>query len=69
MDFKLEFIGLFLHVIASQCSHWRGNPPDERCNETMRLGQVFPRYRGIPTPSCGMVRDDTVYFVTALTAR
>ena len=30
----------------------------------MRSGQVFPRYRGILTPSCGMVRDDTVYFVT-----
>ncbi len=53
--------------MANQCAHWCGNPPDKRDDKTMRLGQVFPRYHGIPTPSCGMVRDDTVYFVSAPT--
>ena len=57
-------------VIASQCAHWRGNPPVEwnrvtiitkNRNVPCPVGQLsipFPSNRGIATPVCGLVRND-----------
>jgi len=44
-------------VIPSQCSHWRGNLPDNR--NIFDSGNIgFPKFWGIATPACGLVRDD-----------
>ena len=57
-------------VIASQCAHWRGNPPDRGGMYRIvpeRVGFVaifagnrylIPFNRGIATPVCGLVRND-----------
>ena len=67
---KSEFIEF--PVIASQFANWRGNPPDEWNQVTISTKKtVFPRpvgqlsihfssNRGIATPACALVRNDSV---------
>ena len=69
---KLVFIGVRSKnaVIASQCAHWRGNPPvrEEMYRQLPnRVGVVaifggnrylVPFNWGIATPVCGLVRND-----------
>ena len=49
------------HVIARQCAHCRGNPP-EFSNILDPKPVAFTSIRGIPTPVCGLVRNDNVYW-------
>ena len=58
-------------VIASQCAHWRGNPPvrgkmyrkvPEKVGAATIFGSdryLIPFNRGIATPVCGLVRNDS----------
>ena len=67
-----ESVHLKNAVIASQCSHWRGNPPDEWNHVTITtknrdvshtVGQLsihFPSNRGIATPVCELARNDSI---------
>ena len=60
-------------VIANQCAHWCGNPPVERNQVTIttrnrsdahsfgNFSAHFPSIRGIATPVCGLVRNDSIY--------
>ena len=62
-------------VIASQCAHWRGNPPDEWNQVTIttknrsdshssgHYSVHFSSNRGIATPACALVRNDS-FFMT-----
>ena len=72
---KLVFVGVHhkFPVIASQCAHWRGNPPVERNQVTITTKNSnnsrffgffsvhFPSIRGIATPACALVRNDRKY--------
>ena len=61
-------------VIASQCAHWRGNPPVERnqvsittknrsdSHSAERFSVHFLSNRGIATPVCALVRNDSIDF-------
>ena len=48
-EVRLKVSTLKNAVIASQCSHWRGNPPDEwnQVTITTRNRKVFPFCRAI----------------------
>ena len=62
-------------VIANQCAHWCGNPPVERNQVTIATknrGDTHffgyfsvhcPSNWGIATPGCGLVRNDSSFFV------
>ena len=66
-----------LAVIASQCAHWRGNPPVRgEMYRQLPYGAgnlaifggnryLVPFNRGIATPVCGLVRNDSVYSTNA----
>ena len=58
-------------VIANQCAHWCGNPPDKWNQVTIttkiavfsrpvgKLSIHFPSNRGIATPACALARNDS----------
>ena len=51
-------------AIASQCAHWRGNPPDfprTQKNEGIVYRSSLKSW-GIATPVCGLVRNDIFFF-------
>ena len=60
-------------VIASQCAHWRGNPPVEWNQETItakkrsesrssgHFSVHFPANWEIATPVCALVRNDSIF--------
>ena len=62
------------YVIARQCAHCRGNPPDFQDTIIEQLPLFFCVYgrtgpvladrkiRGIATPACALVRNDMFYF-------
>ena len=61
-------------VIASQCAHWRGNPPVRRNRVTITTKTAtppsfrlfiytLPSNRGIATPACALVRNDSSFSV------
>ena len=52
-------------VIASQCAHWRGNPPDfprTQKNEGIVYRSSLKSW-GIATPGFGLVRNDSPFLV------
>ena len=67
-----------LPVIANQCAHWCGNPPDEWNQVTITtknrsisrpVGQLSihsPSNRGIATPVCELARNDSISFQTPI---
>ncbi len=68
-------------VIANQCAHWCGNPPDEWNQVTITtkiavfsrpVGQLsihFPSNRGIATPACTLARNDSISLQTPISLR